>query len=304
MLTKPCFFLFLPFMQALGYYLALPFIYFFSILPMGVLRQISNLGYFLLYYVFKYRKEVVYKNLRNSFPEKSDAEIEQIAKRFYMVFSDTMFETIKALTISHKALKKKCTVKNYDLVETSLNKGQSVILVLGHYGNWEWAGGSMAVHAGLPLKAAYKPLSNPYFNKLAVRSRTRLKIVLIPKRQLLKHLTDSASNQTLLVLIADQSPNPKEHYWTHFLNQDTAVVTGMERIARQYNYAVYYSTIHHVKRGKYEITFKLLTDDANSLPPEQLTGMFMQELEDDIRKDPGPYLWSHRRWKLKKPVTA
>jgi len=289
-------------MQALGYYLALPLIYFFSILPMGVLRQISNFGYFLLFYVFKYRKEVVYNNLRNSFPEKSEAEIDKIAKRFYMVFSDTMFETIKALTITHKALKKRCTVKNYDLVETSLNKGQSVILVLGHYGNWEWAGGSMAVHAGLPLKAAYKPLSNKYFNRLAVRSRTRIKIRLIPKRQLLKHLTDIGNEQTLLVLIADQSPNPREHYWTEFLNQDTAVVTGMERIARQYNYAVYYSTINHIKRGKYEITFKLITDDPNSLPPEALTQMFMKELEADIRRDPGPYLWSHRRWKLKKPA--
>lgn len=289
-------------MQALGYYLALPLIYFFSILPMWVLRQASNIGYFFLFHVFEYRKEVVYKNLRNSFPEKSDTEIDTIARRFYMVFADTMFETIKALTITHKQLKKKCSVKNYSLVEESLNKGRNALLVCGHYGNWEWAGGSMAVHAGLPLKAAYKPLSNKYFNRLAVRSRTRLKIMLIPKRQLLKHLTDTPHEQTLLVLIADQSPNPKDHYWTKFMNQDTAVVTGMERIARQYDYDVFYATIHHVSRGKYEITFKLLTNDANSLPPQQLTAMFMAELEADIRKDPGPYLWSHRRWKLKKPA--
>lgn len=289
-------------MQALGYYLALPLIYFFSILPMAVLRQVSNLGYFLMFHVFKYRKEVVYRNLHNSFPEKSEEEIHKIAKRFYMVLSDTLFETIKALTITHKQLKKKCSINNYEVVDASLKKGRNVLLILGHYGNWEWAGGSMAVHADLPLKAAYKPLSNKYFNRLAVRTRTRLKIMLIPKRQLLKHLTDTSGDQTLLVLIADQSPNPKDHYWTKFLNQDTAVVTGMERIARQYDYDVFYSTIHHVNRGKYEITFKLLTDNPNSLPPEKLTAMFMHELEQDIIKDPGPYLWSHRRWKLKKPV--
>jgi Kdo2-lipid IVA lauroyltransferase/acyltransferase len=291
-------------MQAIGYYLALPIIYFFSILPMAILRQLSNVAYFLMLYVFKYRKEVVYRNLRNSFPEKSDAEIKAITKRFYMVLADTLFETFKALTITHKQLKKKCSILNYEIVEASIKKGRNALLVLGHYGNWEWAGGSMAVHAGLPLKAAYKPLSNKYFNRLAVHTRTRLKIVLIPKRQTLKHLTETAHEQTLLVLIADQSPNPKDHYWTKFLNQDTAVVTGMERIARQYDYDVFYATIHHVKRGKYEITFKLLTDDPNSLPPQQLTAMFMKELENDIIQDPGPYLWSHRRWKLKKPIEA
>ncbi|MFI5172301.1 MAG: lysophospholipid acyltransferase family protein, partial [Chitinophagales bacterium] len=159
-----------------------------------------------------------------------------------------------------------------------------------------------AMHSSIPMKAAYKPLSNKYFNWLAVKSRTRLKIFLIPKRQLLKHLTDHANEQTLLVLIADQSPNPKEHFWVNFLNQPTAVVTGMEKLACKYNYVVFYATINWIKRGKYEITYKLLTDDPNSLPPKKLTELFMKELEQDILRNPAPYLWSHRRWKLKKPA--
>jgi len=288
-------------MQAIGFFLLLPLIYFISILPSFVLRGISSFACFFVFRVWRYRRKVVSQNLHKAFPEKTEEEIWQITKKFYMILTDTLFESIKALTLSHENLKKKCSIKNYDLVHESIVKGRNIMLVPGHYGNWEWAGGSMAVHAEMPMKAAFKPLSNKYFNWLAVTSRTRLKIVLIPKRQLLKHLADHASEQTMLVLIADQSPNPKEHYWVKFLHQDTAVVTGMEKIARQYNYVVYYATIHWLKRGRYQITYKLLTDDPNSLPPQKLTAMFMDELEKDIIAHPEPYLWSHRRWKLKKP---
>lgn len=289
-------------MQAFGYYLALPFIYFLSILPFAVLRQVSNFTYFILYRVWGYRKQVILTNLRNSFPDKSEAEIQMIMRDFYRIFADTLIDTVKALTISHEQLRKHCSILNYEDVDAYIRRGKNVLLVLGHYGNWEYAGGSMAVHAPVPLKAAYKPLSNKYFNRLAVRSRTRLKIVLIPKRQLLKHLADRADEQTLLVLIADQSPNPKDHHWVRFLHQDTAVVSGMEKIARQYDYTVFYATIHPMNRGNYQIRFRLLTDDPNSLPPVKLTEMFMHELEQDILQYPAPYLWSHRRWKLKKPA--
>ncbi len=289
-------------MQALGFFLLLPLIYFISILPSFILRGISSFACFIVFRVMRYRRTVVKINLHNAFPEKTEKEIWAITKKFYMILTDTLFESIKGLTLSHKNLMKKCAIQNYDLVHEQIVKGRNIMLVPGHYGNWEWAGGSMAVYAEMPMKAAFKPLSNKYFNWLAVKSRTRLKILLIPKRQLIKHLADHAHEQTMLVLIADQSPNPKEHYWVDFLNQDTAVVTGMEKLARQYNYVVFYATIHWIKRGKYQITYKMLTDDPNALPPQQLTSMFMEELEQDIRRNPAPYLWSHRRWKLKKPA--
>lgn len=295
-------FIFLRLMQAIGFYLLLPFLYFFSILPMPVLRQISNVFRFFLYTVFKYRKEVVFRNLRNSFPNKTEAEIKAIADDFYVYLCDTLLETVKSFTMTDKQLAKWCRIDNYELVQQEIDKGRNVMFVLGHYGNWEWGGGALAKRAPLPLKAAYKPLSNPYFEKLMYNSRTRLSIYLIPKRKLLSHLTDSQNQQTLLVLIADQSPNPKEHYWVNFLRQDTAMVTGMEKIAWQYDYSIFYSTIHREKRNQYAIHFQKMTDTPAALPPYAISQQFMQLLEADIDKDPAPYLWSHRRWKLKKPV--
>jgi KDO2-lipid IV(A) lauroyltransferase len=242
------------------------------------------------------------KNLRNSFPEKTEQELKKLSRSFYIYLSDTLVETIKSFTISNAGLRKHCAINNYDVVQQEIDKGRNVMFVLGHYGNWEWGGGALARRAPIPLKAAYKPLSNPYFEKLMFRTRSRLNIWLIPKRKLLTHLKDNSDQQTLLVLIADQSPNPKEHFWVNFMHQDTAVVTGMEKIAKQYNYVVIYSTIANVGRNRYEIRFKKITDDPTSLPPVALTQMFMHELEQDIQSNPAPYLWSHRRWKLKKPV--
>lgn len=299
---SPSNFLILPRMQAIGFYLLLPFLYFFSILPMGVLRGISNVLRFFLQTVAGYRKAVVMQNLRNAYPGKSEEEIHRIADGFYVYLCDTLMETIKSFTISDAQLARWCSIQNFDLVQEEIDKGRNVMFVLGHYGNWEWGGGALAKRTPFPLKAAYKPLSNPYFEKLMFKSRSRLSIYLIPKRKILSHLQDHSGEQTLLVLIADQSPNPKEHFWVQFLRQDTAVVTGMEKIARQYDYVVIYSTIRQVRRNRYEIHFEKLTDDPRSMEPVELTQRFMQLLEADIDRDPSPYLWSHRRWKLRKPT--
>ncbi len=262
--------------------------------------------YFILYYIARYRRKTVAKNLKNSFPGKSKAEINSIARKFYHSLADTFMETIKSLTISKKAILKRCDFKNLDLVNHYVNQNRNVLLVLGHYSNWEWTGSWMGLSAGKEVVAAFKPLKNKYFNRMMFKSRSSFKMKLIPKQLLLKYLDTNrdANKQTTLMLIADQSPNPKDHHWVKFLNQDTAVVTGMEKIARQYEYTVIFATIHPVKRGYYSVLFTLLTENAATLPPQELTRMFMKKLEEDIIANPAPYLWSHRRWKLKKPESA
>ncbi len=290
-------------MQAIGFYLSLPFIYLLSILPYRVLMIFSDILYFIVYHVIRYRRAVVYKNLRNSFPEKSDQEIRIITRKFYHSLADTFMETIKSITMSKKSILDRCDFKNLDLVDRYVEQKKNVLLVCGHYSNWEWTGAWMGLSGGKEVVAAFKPLKNPYFNNLMFKSRSKFKLKLIPKRLLLKYLETNRSEnrQTTLILISDQSPNPKEHHWVKFLNQDTAVVTGMEKIARQYNYTVIFASINPITRGYYSVKFTVLTEDPASLPPQALTKMFMEKLEADIIANPAPYLWSHRRWKLKKP---
>ncbi|MEZ5013533.1 MAG: lysophospholipid acyltransferase family protein [Chitinophagales bacterium] len=290
-------------MQLLLFVLSIPFIYFFSILPYPILRLLGDLIYFILYRIMRYRIAVVRKNIAHSFPEADTVTLRRYEKAFYRTFSDVIIETIKTFTYSKKFLLKHCQFENMSLIEKYMVQDRNILLVLGHYGNWEWGGAAFSLAAGEDTLAAYKPLRNPYFDKLMHHSRSRFGLHLIPKRKLIHFLASNKNRPLKLILISDQSPNPKEHYWVQFLHQDTAVVTGMEKIARQYDYVVIYASIDKVKRGQYNVTFDLLSDNAKELEPVALTRMFMQKLEESIRRDPGPYLWSHRRWKLRKPAS-
>lgn len=284
--------------QAFQFYGSLPFLFLMSLLPFRVLWLLSDILYFILVKIKGYRKDIVSKNIRNAFPEKSDSEHKEIARKFYHFLCDQVMISIKAFTASEKRIMKRCSFINTEVVEKYKAEGRKILFVLGHYGMWEISGSAFQMYFKIDLSIAYKPLTNKYFNKFVVRSRSRFGNRLIAKRELLRYLDAHRNTATYLALIADQSPNPKEHYWVNFMNQETAVVTGMEKIARLYDFTVIYAGLQDAGRGRNLIRFKLLTDNARSMPEKKLTELYMNELEADIRNNPVPYLWSHRRWKL------
>lgn len=285
-------------MQAFLFYLSYPFIYLFSLLPFRLLYFISDILYIFIYYIFRYRRQVVKKNLQNSFPERSEQELLKIEKEYYHFLCDLVILSIKSTAISKQQILKRCHFLNPEVVEQYKNKGRKIMFVLGHYGEWEISGSAFGLYFNIELVAAFKPLTNPYYNNILKRSRSRFGNRLIPKRELLRFLLDKKNDTMYLALIADQSPNPKEHFWVDFLNQKTAVVTGVEKIARQYDFVVVYAGILPDGRGKSNVRMKILTDHAAQMPVGELTKLYMHELEIDIQKNPAAYLWSHRRWKL------
>lgn len=105
---------------------------------------------------------------------------------------------------------------------------------------------------------------------------------------------------TATAFAADQTPPPETAYWTTFLNQDTPVFWGTEKIAQKFNYPVVYVTIRLVKRGHYEVDAELVYDDPKSTKEGEITEMHTRRLEQDIKKQPEIWLWSHRRWKHKR----
>ena len=161
-------------MGTIGYYIALPFIYGISMLPFRLLYVLSDLMNFVLFGVIGYRKQVVMTNLRNSFPEKSETELQAIAKRFYSWFCDLTLETLKTLTISPEALKERVTLHGIEILKNYAQRDQSIIIVLGHFGNWELAGARYSHEPGLPqLYVIYHPLQNKHFDALILKMRTR-----------------------------------------------------------------------------------------------------------------------------------
>ena len=283
-----------------------PLAYLISILPLWVLHLKSYLLYFFVYYIFGYRKKIVISNLKKSFPEKSEQEIKKISKQFYLHFCDVIFETIKLLTISKEKFKKhfifdESAIKIFNYFE---DKNQSVIGVMGHCGNWEWGAIAYAAYFKHLITGVYHPLSNKNFDALLLKLRSGFGGNITPMKQMYKELLRLRQNNipTLLGLIADQTPPPESAYWTTFLNQDTPVFNGTEKIAKKFNYPVVYVGMTKVKRGYYVMNAVLITEKPNELPEGMISEKHTRELEKNIIAQPHNWLWSHRRWKHSRPI--
>lgn len=276
--------------------------YLISLLPLRVLYGFSDVLAYLAYYVVRYRRGVVRKNLTTSFPEKSPKEIIAIEKRFYRWFTDYFFEAIKLLSISDEELNRRFTITNSNEIEACFEQGQNVAAILGHYCNWEWLS---CVGKDLPANRMcgliYHPLYNKAFDDLFLRIRSHeANGKPIPKQDILRQLVTNKQNGTMSIFgyISDQVPKWENiHCWLPFLNHDTPVFTGGEKIMRRMNDAVYYAELTRPRRGYYSLTYRLITKQPNDLPEFEVTRCFFRMLEETIRREPSYYLWSHNRWK-------
>lgn len=289
-------------MKALLYYLLLPLIYLISLSPFWLLYGISNIIYFILYYIVGYRKKVVTQNLKNSFPTKTEKEINLIQKKFYKYLCDLMFETLKTLTWKEKTVRKRVKMYGIDLMNDLYEQKKNIIVVMGHLGNWEWAGPGFSLNYKQQLYVVYQPLSNKYFEKLFAGSRTKFNTEIVPRKDTLRRMIANKKIISATALIADQAPTPvKTAVWMDFLNQKTAVFNGPEKIAKMLDYAVVYMDVKRVKRGYYKIVPTLLFDKPKETADLEITMAFNHILEQGIIKRPETWLWSHRRWKHSYP---
>ena len=288
-------------MSTIIYYLVLPFLYLISYLPFKVLYLLSDMFYLLVYKVFGYRKKVVTENLENAFPEKSAAEIEKIRSNFYRYLCDLSLETIKTLSISPSAIKKHFQYDDMSVFEHYYKEKQSVIMVMGHLGSWEMGGAYFSLLPVHQLYVIYHPLANKRFERLLYRMRTRSGTKLYAMKNTFRGMIRNRKKVTATAFIADQTPSPDNAHWMTFLNQDTAVFKGTEIIARKLDYPVIYLSVIREKRGQFSVYSELLVEHPQELSENELTEMHTKRLEQDIINYPETWLWSHRRWKHKRP---
>lgn len=275
-----------------------------ALLPFRVLYVLSDLLYLIVYKLIGYRLKVVRVNLKNSFPEKSDVELKDIERRFYHHLCDYFVETIKLLHISDKEAEKRIVFKNTDIVKDLMKDGNSGLMYLGHYGNWEWVP-SLTRHFqdGEKLGQIYRPLKNKAIDDIFLKIRSRFGSFGIAKDNTLREIVrlKRANERTLIGFMADQIPSARNiHYWTEFLNQDTAVFTGVERIAKQTGFAVTYLDITKIKRGYYSCEVKLISNNPKEEEEFAITERYVREIEKTILRDPAYWLWTHKRWKYKR----
>ncbi len=289
-------------MRNIGTYILLGFIYLTSLLPHWILYAISDFNFFIIYHLIGYRKKVVYENLKNSFPEKSHEELKSIEKKFFRHLTDVIMETVKEFTLSEKQAKKRFKFINPEVFQQHYDNGKSVMMTMGHYNNWEYG---VTTQLWVPQEcwAVYGKIENPIFDKYLVRTREKFGFTLFPMEATYDVMLNHKQGDKLYMFMADQSPHhAKIKYWIPFLNQETPVHVGAEKLSKMMDLAVVFIDIQRVKRGYYEITAHTLFDNPKDTAEHEITDKYFEILEKLIRKKPENWLWSHKRWKYKKGV--
>ncbi len=287
-------------MAKIAYYI---FVIPLSYLPLVVLYALMDVFYVLLITLIPYRKKVIVQNIDRSFPDKTKKEKAKIKRLFYRHLTQLLAESVKGLSISEQELKKRITVKNPELMDSLYSKGKNVLLVSGHYNNWEWvilAQSLLFKHEAIGIGM---PMTSKFWDKKINQRRSRFGMKVVHAKNYKEALTENKNQLKSVLVLSDQSPaDSMKSYWMPFLNQDTAVLFGAEMMAHQLNYAVVYYSLRKVKRGKYEMELFLITDNPSEKSYGEITESHTKLLEKEISKDPAFWLWSHKRWKRDVPT--
>ena len=281
------------------YYLLLILVYPIALLPLRVLYVLSDVFFFILYYLLDYRKQLVYDNLKHAFPEKSDKELKRIRRKFYRSFCDQWIETLKLLTITEKELNKRLAA-NWELLHRLHAEGRNTYIMLGHNFNWEWGNVAMQYNNEQQFAGVYLPLANEAFDKLMMRARTRGGGWMISMKAK-KGMTRLEGVPHIMGLIADQNPsNLKAVTWLPFMNREAPFFKGTEQMARRAKGAVVFLGIKKIKRGYYKMHMELYTKDASTTEAGDITKAYVHFMERQLRAQPENWLWTHRRWKYRR----
>lgn len=273
-------------------------------LPLWMMYVVSDIAYFILYYVGRYRRKVVMDNLRKVYPDASERELKSIARRFYRHLCDVFVESVKLLHISDKEMARRVDIHGAELVDKYVNAGRSVVLLLGHYGNWEWVTSIVAKfnNDAIPSQI-YHPLHNKVMDRVMLTIRSRFHSENVPMKHAARYLmgVERDGGKFVCGFISDQRPfGHVANHWTDFMGLDTPYVTGGEQIGNHVGAAYLYVDMEATKRGHYRLTFKEIVPPDSDKEPFAVTRQYLRMLEASIRRDPSQWLWSHKRWSRKR----
>lgn len=286
-------------MRLIVYLIAYPFLWFISKLPFRILYLISDISYLITYYIIGYRKKIVRKNLALALPHLSDQERLRIEKKSFQHFCDIFLEMIKTMSISKKEISKRFVFTNFEVYQKLEEQDKSIAMMLAHYASYEWVI-SMNNYVKFSAFAIYKKIANPYFDKLVRKIRSRFKAELINTKESIPCIIRNKKNNLLSIygFASDQSPRiSSAFHWQKFMGIEVPVHTGAELLSKKFDMNVIFLKVTKVKRGYYEASFEILSENAKAVPNYEITDKFLKLVEEQIYEAPEYYLWTHKRWK-------
>jgi KDO2-lipid IV(A) lauroyltransferase len=275
----------------------------FSRIPLFVWYPIASFMAFCAWRLIPYRRHVVEANLKASFPAWDDETREGVIRDYYRGFADMLVEVMHSLRLTPAELARRVTLANPEVVRAEVARGKPVLLVAAHQCNWEWMLLGLSTQLGMPVDAAYKPLVDSWAEVEMAKLRGRFGARLIPAQQLLGDIIQQRNAPRVIAMVADQEPVSSERkHWLRFLNRDTAFFLGPEEITRTTRYAAFFLGLKRIRRGYYQVEFVKLAEAAEQLAAGEFTARYARMVEQQIHAAPADWPWSHKRWKLKKPL--
>ena len=270
-----------------------------SRLPLGLLYGLTGLLSFTVHRVAGYRTKVVRSQIARCFPQLPRADQRRMAGDYYRNLAQLVAELLKSATISAEELQQRVSLVNPEVLTDPLDAGQSVLVVAAHHCNWEWLLLALSLRLRQPLTGAYKPLHDPYTERLMRNLRGRFGGNLVPAKELLTNILKDRGTRAI-AMVADQEPVTSDYkHWTTFLDSPTAFYMGPEKIAQVTRFPVVFAGMQRTARGHYEVRFELLAAARERLAPGSVTERYARAVEQLVRAAPANWTWSHRRWKLK-----
>jgi KDO2-lipid IV(A) lauroyltransferase len=274
-----------------------------AFIPLALWYPLARLMAWLSWRVIPYRRHVVVANLNASFPEWDARTRERVIRDYYRGFADMLFEVLHSARLTPAEIERRVKLVNADLVRGEVARGKPVLLMAAHQCNWEWMLLAFSTQLGVPVDAAYKPLVDSWAEREMLALRSRFGARMVPSQQLLGDIIQQRNTPRVIALVADQEPVSSERkHWQKFLNRDTAFFLGAEEIARSARYPAFFVKLKRVARGHYQAEFVPLAAAGEQLSAGEFTGRYARMVEDQIREFPADWPWSHKRWKLKKPL--
>lgn len=270
-----------------------------SRLPFNALYVISDFFFFVSYRVIKYRRKLVRKNLKNSFPTKSAEELKMIEKDFYKNLCDYAVETLKLLTISKEELRERMVFEKPEVLENFARNKQSIIFMASHQFNWEWSLVSASIVFPFDIDFVYQPIKNRFFERVSLACRTRFGAYPIQREDVARELVKRKSILRGIATVADQYPGHRKDkkFITTFLNQETAFFLGTNSMVLLSQFPALYYSFRKIRRGYYVATPHIIGMPPYDKNSTSVLENYIKEVEKVIVENPSGWLWSHNRWK-------
>ncbi|WP_426478800.1 lysophospholipid acyltransferase family protein [Chryseobacterium sp. CBSDS_008] len=279
-------------------------LYLIAKLPLKILYIFSDVIFFLNYYIVGYRKEVITQNLRNSFPNKSEEEIKEIRKKFYLNFSDYLVETIKSFSISETEARVRMQHINQELFHDAKKEGKNIILLAGHVFNWEWINALAKIVPQAHCHPVYRKVNSDFWENQMKKVRNKFGNEALEANEVILNIFRSKNNgDSAYMFVADQTPHHAHvTYGLEFLNQRTPAFIGYDKLATRMDLVFIYCEMKKVKRGYYQVNYHRICPDGEKFTENEVVRKFHKLLENTLHKHPDNYLWSHRKWKYQDSI--